>query len=347
MSEDDRPEADREGALPHPRRVYELFGQDAALGEAEHALTSGRMHHAWMIIGPKGVGKASLAWRLARRLLGAAPDSSGALASLPGDPVCRHLEALAHPDFLLIRRPYDDRAGKFKSEIPVEEVRRAPAFFAKSASGKGWRVCIVDSADELNTNSTNALLKTLEEPPERGLLILIVNAPGRLPPTIGSRCRRLILRPPPVEATASWLVSRHKLNATDAKHAAALAHGAPGRALVFAETDAPTLKATIDSALEKLPRFDRSAVMRLAGAAARKDGGQVRAITLDFLIGYAQSRARIEALGEAGAATGASWADAANYIVKLARESETLYLDPRQTVHAAFRLLQDAAADQP
>lgn len=343
MSDDERPEADREGGLPHPRRVYELFGQDAALEEAQAAIDSGRMHHAWMISGPKGVGKASFAYRLARRLLGAQAQGDSGLTSAADDPVCRRLEALSHPDFLLIRRPYNDKTGKLKGEIPVEEARRAPEFFSKSASGKGWRVCIVDSADELNTNSANALLKTLEEPPKRGILILIVNTPGRLLPTIRSRCRRLILRAPSIEATTQWLIEAHAMNAEDAQRAAALANGAPGRALALAETNAPSIKAIIDTALESLPRLDRGAIAQITTAASRKGGEQIKPITLDFLIANAQNRARAMALERDGAVKAGAWVDAADQLTRLARESETLYLDAKQTLYAAFGLMQDAA----
>ncbi len=343
MSDEDRPEADREGGLPHPRRVYDLFGQDAALNEAEAAISSGRMHHAWMVSGPKGVGKASFAYRLARRLLGARATDEAGLASDPDDPVCRRLEALSHPDFLLIRRPYNDKTGKLKGEIPVEEERRAPEFFSKSASGKGWRVCIVDSADELNVNSANALLKTLEEPPQRGLLILIVNTPGRLLPTIRSRCRRLILRAPSIEATTQWLMDRHQMSADEAQRAAMLAQGAPGRALALAETDAPALMATIDTALSGLPRLDRAAIAQIAASATRKGGEQIKPITLDFLVADAQNRARALALETGGADRAGAWVEAADRLTRLARESETLYLDPKQTLYAAFGLMQDAA----
>lgn len=343
MSDEDRPEADREGGLPHPRRVYDLFGQDAALNEAEAAISSGRMHHAWMVSGPKGVGKASFAYRLARRLLGARATDEAGLASDPDDPVCRRLEALSHPDFLLIRRPYNDKTGKLKGEIPVEEARRAPEFFSKSASGKGWRVCIVDSADELNVNSANALLKTLEEPPQRGLLILIVNTPGRLLPTIRSRCRRLILRAPSIEATTQWLMDRHQMSAEQAQRSAMLAKGAPGRALALAETDAPALMTTIDTALSGLPRLDRAAIAQIAASATRKGGEQIKPITLDFLVADAQNRARALALETGSADRAGAWVEAADRLTRLARESETLYLDPKQTLYAAFGLMQDAA----
>lgn len=345
MSEAERPEPDREGELAHPRTVYSLFGQDAPARTMDGAFSGGRMHHAWMITGPKGVGKATLAYRLARRALGAAPSLADdePLGADPLDPVCRRLEALSHPDFLLIRRPYNDKTGKLKGEITVEEARKAPEFFSKSASGGGWRVCIVDSADDLNINAANALLKTLEEPPQCGLLMLIVHAPGRLLPTIRSRCRRLSLRPPPIETTAEWLADAHGVTVQDAARAAALAGGAPGRALALTSSDAPALKDSLDAALAALPDLDRSAVGKLAGSAARKDGEALRRLTLDFLIAHAHDRARAGAAAPSGLDQAGRWVAAADRLSRLARDSETLYLDPKQTVYAAFAVLQDAA----
>ena len=338
------PEPDRSGNLPHPRHVYDLFGQDGPAGAAAAAFESGRMHHAWMIIGPKGCGKATLAWRLARRVLGAAPADDGApLGSDPADPVCRRLEARAHPDLLLIRRPWNEKTKKLRGEITVEEARRAPDFFSRSASGGGWRVAIVDCADELNTNAANALLKTLEEPPRRGLLLLVVNAPGRLLPTIRSRCRRLSLRASSVEACAGWMQARHGVPKNEAEGAAALAGGAPGRALALQETGAPALKQSLDAALAELPRLDRAAVMKLADAAGRKGGEGLKATVLDFLGDFARARARSMALAEADAGRARAWVEAADQLTRLARDSENLYLDPKQTVHAAFAVLQDAA----
>lgn len=341
---DDIPESDRAGDLPHPRYVYDLFGQDGPAQAAEDAFASGRMHHAWMITGPKGSGKATLAWRLARRVLGAAPVSADApLASDPSDPVCRRLEARSHSGLLLIRRPWNEKTKKLRGEITVEEARRAPDFFSRSASDGGWRVAIVDSADELNTNAANALLKTLEEPPKRGLLLLIVHSPGRLLPTIRSRCRRLSLRPPEPDACAAWLRERHGVAADAAARAASLAGGAPGRALALLETGAPELKDALDAALADLPRLDRSAVLKLADSAGRKDGEALKAVVLGFLVDFARQRARSAALGEAGVLKARAWVEAADDLNRLARDSESLYLDPKQTIHAAFALLQDAA----
>lgn len=342
MSEADGSEADREGGLPHPRSVYALFGHETREAAAADALASGRMHHAWLLTGPKGTGKATLAYRIARRALGAAPTGPG-LAVAPDDPVCRRLEALSHPDFLLIRRPYDDKRGRLKAEITVEESRRAPDFFSKSASGAGWRVCIVDAADDMNVNAANALLKTLEEPPKRGLLILTAHAPGRLPDTIRSRCRRVMLRNPAPDATARWLESEHAMPADMARRAADLAQGAPGRALALAALDGPKLQAVVEAALARLPALDRAGVAALAAQATRKDAEPLRRTLLDFMSAYAHGRARNGAL-EGGMDAAGRWVKAGDAVARLARESETLYLDPKQTLHAAFSLLQDAAA---
>lgn len=340
----DIPEADREDELPHPREVYELFGHDAQAQAMEDAFAAGRMHHAWMIVGPKGVGKATLAYRLARRALGAAPIATGVLEASPEDPVCRQLENLAHPDFLLIRRPYNEKTKKLKGEITVDEARKAADFFSRSAGGGAWRVVIVDSADELNINASNALLKTLEEPPKRGLLILIVETPGRLLPTIRSRCRRLNLRPPPVEDTRDWLVRAHGIDAAKAQGASALAHGAPGLALAHAVSGASDLKSELDRLLSSLPRMDRGSALRLADQASRKGAEGRRAALMKFLSQYAQDQARSAALSEPGPKSAAAWLKACDELRHLVRDADTLYLDPKQTVLAALGLIEDAAS---
>ncbi|WP_270375869.1 MULTISPECIES: DNA polymerase III subunit delta' [Alphaproteobacteria] len=343
MADDPIPEADREGELAHPREVYDLVGHDDAERQAGEAFAEGRMHHAWMITGPKGVGKATFAWRLARRVLGGAPTGKSPLSVGPEDTVSRRLEALSHPDFLLIRRPFDAKRGKLRAEITVDESRRAPEFFSKSASESDWRVCIVDAADEMNTNAANALLKTLEEPPAKGLLLLVVNAPGRLPTTIRSRCRRLSLRASAPDACATWLAERHGIDAEIARRCADMAGGAPGRALALSQSDAPRLKETLDGILKTLPRLDSRAVGVLASETAKRDGEAVRRTLMEFLERYAHDRARAAILGGEGADRAGKWVAAGDALARLARESETLYLDPKQTTHAAFTILKEAA----
>src|SRR5216683_5202774 len=194
-SEDDEDKGD----LPLPRETTVLFGHDGAEREFLAVYRSGRVPHAWLIGGEPGIGKATLAYRIARFVL-AHPDPSRVLtaASLaldPAHPTVRRIAVNAHTDLLALERTPGDN-GKMRTVITVEQVRRLASFFGSTAGEGGWRVCIVDSADELKyPEGSNALLKMLEEPPARSLFLLVSHSPGRLLPTIRSRCRRLILEP--------------------------------------------------------------------------------------------------------------------------------------------------------
>jgi DNA polymerase-3 subunit delta' len=192
------PEADRLGDFPHPRETQDLFGHDLAERTLAETFAGGRMHHAWLLAGRSGIGKATLAYRLARHVLAKPEERDPANRSLKVPDDCsaaRQTAALAHPGLLVLRRPYDVRSKRFATSIPVDEVRRLRSFLGLTAGDGGWRVVIVDSADELNLNAANALLKSLEEPPPRAVFLLVSSQPGSLLPTIRSRCRRLDLAP--------------------------------------------------------------------------------------------------------------------------------------------------------
>jgi DNA polymerase-3 subunit delta' len=192
------PEADRLEGFPHPRETVKVFGHESAEREFADAFSSGRIHHAWLISGPRGIGKATLAYRIARFLLASQTDRDilGASLDVPLDaPSSRQVRALAHPGLLLIRRPYDTKSKRLRGEITVEEVRRIKSFLSVTSDEGAWRVVIVDPADDLNTNAANALLKSLEEPPPRTIFLLVSSVPGGLLPTIRSRCRTLSLTP--------------------------------------------------------------------------------------------------------------------------------------------------------
>jgi len=190
-------EADRLAGAPHPRETKPLYGHDDAQASLLAAWNGGRFPHALLIGGPEGIGKATLAYRIARFVLAnsGGKQKSAGLDVAPDHPVSRQIEALAHPDLLVLRRVWNEDTKKLRSEIRVEDVRRTVTFFGSTSAYGGYRVCIVDSADELNRAGANALLKVLEEPPANSLLVIISHSPGRLLPTIRSRCRRLILRP--------------------------------------------------------------------------------------------------------------------------------------------------------
>src|SRR6204780_337245 len=179
---------------PDPRANPNLLGHADAERTLLEAMRSGRMHHAWLITGAEGIGKATLAFRFARRLLSGqgAPDS---LYLDPSNPVFRRIAAGGHADLVTIERVINEKTKRLKRDIAVEDVRKINAFMALTPAEGGWRVAIVDGAEDLNQASANALLKILEEPPPRAVLILVCSAPGRLLPTIRSRCRRLRLSP--------------------------------------------------------------------------------------------------------------------------------------------------------
>src|ERR1700737_4487361 len=173
---------------PDPRANPILLGHQAAERTLLDAMHQGRMHHAWLITGPEGIGKATLAFRFARRLLAGQEGTADSLALDPTHPVFRRVVAGGHADLKTVERAIDEKTKRLKRDIAVKDVREINGFMALTPAEGGWRVAIVDGAEDLNQNSANALLKILEEPPSRAVLILVCSATGRLLPTIRSRC---------------------------------------------------------------------------------------------------------------------------------------------------------------
>ena len=268
------PEVDRLEGFPHPRQTTTLHGH----AEAERALlasiASGRMHHAWLVTGPEGIGKATLSYRAAKFLLsrGAAPAliASEDLATAADVPAVRQVVALSHPGLLVIRRAWDPQKKRTPQAITVDEVRRLKNFLAHSVEPGAYRVVIVDQADEMNANAANALLKSLEEPPARTVFLLVASEPGRLPATIGSRCRRLDLKPLPeadlAAAVAGPLAASQAppLDADRARLLAALSRGSVRRALQLGSKDGLKLYGRLLGLVAALPRLDHAAVQKLA-----------------------------------------------------------------------------------
>ncbi|AGT07859.1 DNA polymerase III subunit delta' [Paracoccus aminophilus] len=268
MSEDELPEADRVPGAPHPRHASEVIGHAAAIESFLTAAHSGRLHHGWLITGPRGTGKATLAWALARWLLSEAPGSG--LQLPPDDPVLRRIAALSEPRLSLIRRPVDEKTGRLRSEITVEEIRRLLSFFHMSAAEGGRRIAIIDAADDMNPSAANALLKILEEPPKGAVIFLISHQPARLLPTIRSRCRELRLSP------LSTAEIGHILAGLDAPgdpdKLAALSGGSVGEALRLTGQDGIALYQRIVDLFEHPARMDRRKAAAIADLAAGRPG---------------------------------------------------------------------------
>ncbi len=284
------PESDRIGELPHPRVQYELFGHENAAATLASAARSNRLAHAWIIGGPKGVGKATLAWRFARALLvhGAAncPDD---LSVAPDHPVVRRIAALAHPDIMLIRRPWDQERKRPRTELPIEEIRRLNGLFSRHASEGGYRIAIIDAADDMNRAAENALLKTLEEPPRDALLLLVAHVPGALLPTTRSRSRMLNLRPLDGSTMTRALAKlAPDLEEETLSILAGLSEGCPGRALELVELGGLDLYRGITGVLVSLPRLNGEVLFGLADRVARGTGDRGLSLFVQLLSGILQ-----------------------------------------------------------
>ena len=326
--------------VPHPRAVFHLQGQEVAEASFEDARDRGRLHHAWLLTGPEGVGKATFAYRAARRLLGAPEDLAyGLLGSSPEHPVSRQVAARSHPDILVLEREGPD--GKPRRIIPVDDARKLSEFFSKSPASAPHRVAIIDAADDLNPNAANAILKTLEEPPPRGVLLMVSHAPGRLLPTIRSRCRRLAFQPLEIEATAAFVRDRTDVGEDDALRLARMAEGAPGRALGLAAAGALVIDDAARDLLSALPQVDDSRALSLAETFRGGEGAARFALLFERL----SDRVHDFATDQAGQGTGGldRWAAAWETLQRLPREVEALNLDRADAFFTALADLRRAA----
>ena len=253
--------------------MSKVHGHDSAIALWNSALQGGRMHHAWLLCGRRGIGKAGLAHGFAKQLL-----------NIPGDDDT----IVAHPDLLVLEREWDDKRKRRKSFISVENVRRVSDFFAKSASHNGWRACIIDSADEMNLNAANALLKILEEPPRQSLFLLVSHQPERLLPTLLSRCRRLRLNPLSDDDMLALLQESHPdLAAEQHDRLLLLSEGSPGRAFALVEGGGLELYADMISLFEGLPdRFDMSAAHVFADRLSALDQEKLYREFMELLRGF-------------------------------------------------------------
>jgi DNA polymerase-3 subunit delta' len=349
------PESDRIDDCPHPRETYDLFGQPEAEHEILKAYQSNALPQAIILGGPAGIGKATLAWRTARFLLAhpnpAAPEVQAAkdLSVAPDHQASRQVAALSHTDLVLLRREWNEKTKKFFSEIRTEDVRGAIHLFQQAAGAGGYRICIVDGAEDLNRSGANALLKTIEEPPPKSLFLIVAHRPDMLLPTIRSRSRRILLKPLS-ESSILQILDRlgspwSEIAPAERAEAAARAQGSLHDALRLLAGGGVAFDSRVRAMLEALPQLDWQAVHGLADQIAGRDGladYETLMITIiDWLDG--SIRARAEA-GEAGGAMRlAPLAEVWEKVAEAARETEVLNLDKRPLVLSIFADLAAAA----
>jgi DNA polymerase-3 subunit delta' len=337
---------DEEGNdAPHPRATGVLFGHGVAETALLAAYRSGRVPHAFLIAGPQGIGKATLAYRMARFVL-AHPDpaardvqAAGSLAVDANNPVARRIAAQAQPDLLVIERTLNDK-GVLHKQIAVDDIRRTVGFFGSTAGEGGWRIAIVDAVDELNKSGANALLKILEEPPQRALLLLVSHSASRVPATLRSRCRILTLRPL-AEAEVAAAVAAAMGSVADDPHiaaAAAAAEGSVARAFALLDEGALALRQQALDLLDRLPALDTRALHALGEALAGTDP-QPLAAFVDTVNAWLSRRLDREpnAIDRL-----ARLAEAWQRVNAAARDAETYNLERKPLVFNVFGLLAEA-----
>ena len=358
------PEADRLDGAPHPRMTAKMYGHRAVEQTLAEGLASGRMHHGWLLSGPEGIGKATLAYRFARAALSHAGerDSAGKSLSVSSETSgSRQVCALSHPGLLVIRRPYLIKDKRIAATIPVDEVRRLRQFLSLSVEPKAWRVVIVDSADELHVAAANALLKSLEEPPPRTIFLLITSQPGRLLATIRSRCRVL-----PMEALSAQGLRQAVSQALKAEGSPVpagsdwpvlerVSQGSVRRALSLVLDGGTAVNQSLAKHLSDLPKLDWVSLHALSDKLAPTAAAQQYELFFDLLTGTLARLIRAAGTGEGdpadvalarrliGDARLASFADLWETITREKAEADALNLDRKTLILDTFARLERAS----
>lgn len=337
--------ADRIDGLKQPYQHGLLKGQFEAEERFLEAACSGRLHHAWLLSGPRGCGKATFAFRMARYFV----EAQGSVTTLSSsdldtaatidNPAFRKIANGSHPNVLHLRVPYDEKTKKFKTQLTVDEVRRSVGFFGTTAGDKGWRVAIVDGANDMNANAANALLKILEEPPAKTLFFLLADQPSRLLPTIRSRCQHLRLKPLGIDDLIAALDNASDENdfaVEPLKKHQNIINGSVRRAYHFSTYDAGTLFNDFNTIIAQQPAYDMPMLHRFADTVSARGADEKFSFFVEFLENYLNHKVR---QGE-GATPLVSWAEVWDKVHARLDEEESLNLDRKQTVIALFHDLR-------
>jgi len=271
---------------PAPVQTPNLIGHDEAMRQVMEAFQSGRMHHAWLIAGVEGIGKTTLAYHIAQHVLSGGENQIGKLNM--NHRVAKLIAAEAHPDMMVLRRATDEKTGELRNVIVVDDAVKIASFLHKTSTHGGWRVVIVDEAHTLNRHAENAILKILEEPPARTLILITVTTPGALLPTIRSRCRVLQLAPLSARHMKTVLArAAPELPAEDIDTLVALSGGSVGFALQIVRTETLPLYGDLMKLLDNLPKLDIPKLHKMADQISRKADTEsfevIRALLLEKL----------------------------------------------------------------
>lgn len=360
------PEADRLDGFLHPRATPRLYGHERAEEALRTAFASGRMHHGWLLAGPEGIGKATLAYRFARHALADAAERAPDSLDVGMDTrAARQILSFAHPALLTIRRAYDLKTKRFPASIPIDEVRRLKSFLGRTADESAWRIVIVDRADELNVSAANALLKSLEEPPPRTVFLLISSAPGRLLVTLRSRVRTLELSPLGDEPLRRALTQAFAEAGDEAPAAAPspsewerlarLSGGSVRRVLSLHAAKGLALQDKITALLAGLPSVDWAAAHALGDELAGQAADQRYELFFELLTDAIGRLIAVEARGEGladeaalakrliGPARLASWAGLWERVAADKADVDALNLDRKALILNVFSMLQAAS----
>ncbi len=346
------PESDRFEPAPHPRDTFVLFGHDKAERELLEAFRNGLLPQALIIGGPEGIGKATLAWRMAR-FIAANPDPrlpavqrAENLAVDPRNPAARRISAMSFGDLALLRREWSDKTKKHATRITVEDVRAVLHLFEQSAGEGGWRMAIIDSADDLNVHGANALLKLIEEPPPRSLFFLVAHHPGRILPTIRSRCRLLTLQrleEPALNSAvrAALAEAGEEASEADVARACARAEGSAREALRLILAGESAVDGLTQRVLARLPDVDWLLAQRIGEAIGAREAESEFDAFLRALYGWLS--ANLHKNKGLGPRALAPYADAWEFLEREARALEIYNLDKRAFVVVVFSRLAEAA----
>ncbi|MEN3930857.1 DNA polymerase III subunit delta' [Microvirga sp. W0021] len=330
-------EPDQFPGAPHPRNQYDFIGHESGEAAFIESFQVGRLHHAWLIGGMQGIGKATLAYRVARYLLayGATPPQTGqGLYVPPTHIVSRQIEAFSQPNLTVLRRSYSAERKTIPSIISVDAARKAMSLFETTSADGGYRVCIVDSADDLNNSSANALLKLIEEPPPLSIFLIVSHSPQRLLPTIRSRCRKLTLSPlsagqikqvisgigEPFASAPSTLMDQ----------AIAYSEGSVRKTLEMLDEKKAALIKHVQSVLHELPHVDDKRVTMLAESLAHKDAVNDFDLAMECVDHWISAKLHSESSGNISSL--AQLVEVCEKLHKMVRETDVYNLDRRPLV---------------